>query len=208
VSLASRSLRADRLGPADIPVGIVVTRRVASADADAFECSLRALIEAASRRPERLSADVLRSPAGPGAIDYHILYRFADEARLRDWERSPERQTLLAQLEPLSRERGRRELTWLEAWFDLPEQAAPPARSRMAGLTWLAIWPLVSMALWLLAPWLHGLPFLARTAAITALLVLAMTYIVMPPLTHLVRPWLQPTGGSLAPDLAAGEEPA
>ncbi len=66
----------------------------------------------------------------------------------------------------------------------------------MALLTRLGIWLLVSLALWVIAPPLGGLPFLARTAAITGMTVLAMTYFVMPRfvmprLARFALPWLQ-----------------
>lgn len=62
----------------------------------------------------------------------------------------------------------------------------------MALLTWFGIWPLVSLVLWALTPRLGGLPFLVRTAPITALVVLPMTYLIMPWLARLARPWLRP----------------
>ncbi len=70
----------------------------------------------------------------------------------------------------------------------------PPSRHRMAALSWLGIWPLVSLALWGLAPGLAGLPFLARTALTSAVVVVLMTYLVMPRLARLAAPWLQPGG--------------
>ena len=61
----------------------------------------------------------------------------------------------------------------------------------MAVLTWIGIWPLVSAVLWFLTPDLMALPFLVRTAVNSAVLVLAMTYVVMPWLVRIADPWLQ-----------------
>jgi antibiotic biosynthesis monooxygenase (ABM) superfamily enzyme len=69
-----------------------------------------------------------------------------------------------------------------------PDQPQP-SRHRMAALTWLGICPLVSVLLRFLAPDLTTLPFLARTALITAAAVLAMTYLVMPRLVRLAALW-------------------
>ena len=65
-------------------------------------------------------------------------------------------------------------------------------QSRRHGIalqTWLGIWPLVSVALWLVAPRLGMLPFLVRTALITALVVAAMSYLVMPGFACIARIW-------------------
>ena len=55
----------------------------------------------------------------------------------------------------------------------------PPPRAKMALLTWLGIWPLVTAALLWLAPRLGTVPLVARTAVITALLVLTITHSVL-----------------------------
>jgi antibiotic biosynthesis monooxygenase (ABM) superfamily enzyme len=175
---------------AQASIGVVVTCRVQAAQAAAFEEGLGELMRAAAAVPGRVSADVLRGTAGPGGQEYYLVYRFVDEPSLRAWEASPQRQALVARLAPLFREAGRRELTGMEAWFDLPSGAPAPARWRMAVLTWLGIWPLVSLSLYLLAPHLAGLPFLLQTAVNSALLVLAMTYLVMPGLVRIAAPWL------------------
>ena len=182
-------------------VAIVLTRRVAIRNVEAFETSLRELIAAGARQPGQVDAQVLRGSRGPRSQDYHIVYRFTDQAKLSAWEASAERRALLARVEALAADTGRRQLTGMEAWFNLPS-APPPSRTRMALPTWVGIWPLVSLALLLLAPRLTRLPFLARTATITALLVLAMTYLVMPLLTRLAAPWLQPRGDRPAPTTA------
>jgi uncharacterized protein len=111
--------------------------------------------------------------------------------RLRAWESSPERRALVERIDALTIGGRRRELTGLEAWFDLPPGQLPPSRHRMAFVTWLGIWPLVSLALWLLAPYLVTLPFLLRTGTLSGLIVLIMTYVVMPQLTRLAEPLLR-----------------
>jgi antibiotic biosynthesis monooxygenase (ABM) superfamily enzyme len=174
-------------------VGTVITRRVPSSDVAAFEAGLRELIDAASRQPGHLSTEVLRGTSAPGGRDYYVVYRFADERSLRAWEVRPIRRELVARIDPLGEHAGRRELTGLEAWFDLPPAGPQPSRQRMALLTWLAIWPIVSVLLRFAVSHLSALPFLARTALITATIVLATTYLVMPRLTRLLAPWLRPT---------------
>ncbi len=83
-------------------------------------------------------------------------------------------------------------MSGLEAWFEpavVPASMHPP-RARMALVTWLGIFPTVSLVLWLAAPLLQALPFLLRTAVLTALIVVMMTWLVMPRLVRLLRGFL------------------
>jgi len=175
----------------DKAIGVVVTRRVPVGNVEAFETAMRELMRIASKQPGQVAGDVLRGAVRGGEREYFIVYRFADETRLRAWEASPERRALVGRIDPLTIGGRHHELTGLEAWFDLPPGQLPPPLHRMAFVTWLGIWPLVSLALWLLAPYLVILPFLLRTATLSALLVLAMTYVVMPQLAKLAAHWLR-----------------
>ena len=179
----------------DKAIGVVATRRVPAANVEAFETALRELKEIAAEQPGMIACDVLRGAVRGGERDYHVVYRFADEARLRAWDDSPERRALVARIDALTLGGRRHELTGLEAWFDLPPGQLPPSRHRMALLTWLGIWPLVSLALWLVAPHLVTLPFLLQTGSLSALVVLTMTYLVMPRLAKLAEPWLRAEAG-------------
>jgi uncharacterized protein len=173
----------------DEAVAVVLSLHVSSANIAAFDSVLRELIDAA-RQKGRLSGEVLRGPPGPSGRVYHIIYRFADERGLRAWETSSERRALAARAEALTRDATRRQLTGMEAWFDIPSGLPAPSRHRMAALTWIGIWPLVSLSLWIVAPLYADLPFLFRTALTSALLVGAMTYVVMPFLARIAEPWL------------------
>lgn len=175
-------------------VTVVVSRHVPAANMAAFEAVMHELMQHAADHQGHISGEVFRGPPGPGGRDYHAVYRFTDPETLRAWEFSDDRQALLAKLEPLTTGQSRRELTGLEAWFDLPGAAAPPPRNRMALLTWVALWPTVSLilagVLALGADW----PFLVRTGATTAIAVVLMTYVVMPRLTRAAMPWLRARG--------------
>lgn len=173
-------------------IGVVVTRCVPLVNVSQFEDGLRELIRVASRQPGHISAEILRGAVQPVGRFYYIIYRFSNEANLRAWENSAERKSLVALLEPLAVDAGRHELTVMEAWFDLAPGLAPLPRFRMAVVTLIGIWPLVSLVLWLLTPHLTALPFLFRTAVNSTVLVIAMTYWVMPWLVRLADRWLQP----------------
>jgi antibiotic biosynthesis monooxygenase (ABM) superfamily enzyme len=174
---------------ADESMAVVLSLHVPAENITAFDAVLRELIDAA-RRKGRISGEVLRGPPGTSGRFYHVLYRFADEESLRAWETSSERRALAARAEALAAPAARSQLTGMEAWFDVPSGTRAPSRLRMAVLTWIGIWPLVSIALWLVAPLYGDLPFLLRTALTSALLVGAMTWLVMPFLARKAERWL------------------
>jgi antibiotic biosynthesis monooxygenase (ABM) superfamily enzyme len=85
-------------------------------------------------------------------------------------------------------------VTGLETWFTLPGQpgTAPPPPYKMALVTWIAIFPVITAIVVLTGSLLEGLPLALRLAITTALAVPLMTWVVMPRLTRLLRGWLYP----------------
>jgi uncharacterized protein len=135
--------------PADAtgPVTTTVTRRVKPGHEPLYEQVLDGIIAAASRFPGHLGAEVFR-PQSAAAGEYRVVYRFDTAQHLRAWLDAPEHAAWLQQAEahvlgPLRRQ----VLTGLEAWFTLPTQPAtpPPPRAKMAVLTWMTIFPLITL---------------------------------------------------------------
>jgi len=174
----------------DRTVGVVITRHVREHDAAGFEAGVRKAIRAASKQPGWISVEVLCQPLTATHREYNIVHRFSDEERSRAWETSDARRELLARVDTLAADTDRQELTGMEAWFALPAGAAPPARWRMALLTWVGIWPPVTLVIGLIAPHLAALPLAARTALIATILVTTMTYLAMPLLISAAHRWL------------------
>jgi hypothetical protein len=140
-----------------------------------------------------LAADLL-PPEAPGG-DYQVVINFASEADLAAWDACPARAAIHARMREVAEaEPEYRSLSGLEAWFApavVPASMHPP-RARMAVVTWLGIFPTVSFFLYFVLPYLQGLPFLPRTALLTGLIVMTMTWVVMPRLTRWMRGFLNP----------------
>jgi hypothetical protein len=178
----------------DPPVTVVAVHRVKPGKEKAFEETMSGLIKAAMTFDGHLGANVLR-PTDPAEPQYHIIFKFNRMSNLRRWEASEVRRTWLIRLAELTQESLPFQiLTGLETWFTLPAQRAvvPPPRYKMAVITWLAIFPLIVGINILFGSFLNSLPMLLRSLILTVMLVLLMTYVVMPRMTRLFARWLYP----------------
>lgn len=177
---------------ADQPVTVMVVRTVRRGAEAEFESAMAALTASALSYPGHLGVNVFR-PATVGDRRYRVVFKFDSGAHLDAWRVSDETRRLLERVQNATEgEPEVTEMTGLEAWFTLPGRpaAAPPPRRRMALVTWVALWPLVSLLLGVLGPWMEPLPFLLRTGVLTALVTVLMTWVVMPRLTALLSGWL------------------
>lgn len=180
--------------PASSPsTGVMrVARRRAKVGCEpAYEALVRGMFTAAHSLPGFLGAELI-PPACEGG-QYQVVMRFATQQDLDRWDVSDLRRLWHKRLAAVADgDPEYRLLTGLEAWFT--QASAPvnhqPVRWKMACITWLGIFPTVSLLLAYVAPHLAVLPFLLRTALFTALVVLIMTWGVMPRLVPLFRHWL------------------
>lgn len=175
--------------PTSTPSTLLITRRVRPGSETAFEVWLRGVLAVMAGFPGHHSATVIRP--GPGRREYVLLIRWSSAADLARWRGSDEARDWIGRAGPLTESVDARELHGLEAWFDLPGPRPPP-RWKMAVLTWLAIYPLILLLSFVLAPWIAELPLPVRVAITAGILVPTMTWIMMPWLTGRFVGWLQP----------------
>ena len=69
---------------------------------------------------------------------------------------------------------------------------SPPPRFKLALLTWAGAYPIITVILGLLGPELAIWPLGLRTLVVSVLMVATLSWVVMPGLTRLLRPWLSP----------------
>jgi uncharacterized protein len=182
------------------PVTTTVTRRVKPGHEAAYEEFLEGIIAAAGSCAGYLGVEVFRSD-NPGG-EYRIVYRFDDADHLRDWLDSDEHAAWLARAEPHAAGPTRTQfITGLESWFTLPARpdVPPPPPYKMALLTWITIFPLITVVVVALGPLLDGMALVPRLGITTAVTVPLMTWIVMPRVTRALRPWLYPTRSRARP---------
>ena len=71
-----------------------------------------------------------------------------------------------------------------------PRLQRTPPRYKLAVITWLGIFPLITLVLALFGPLLMQLPLVARTFVLSTTLVPVMTYLIVPLYTWLFSRWL------------------
>jgi antibiotic biosynthesis monooxygenase (ABM) superfamily enzyme len=79
-----------------------------------------------------------------------------------------------------------------EAGRDAAARRAPagPPRYKLALLTWVAAYAVITLLLGVLGPATSSWPLALRTLVLSVTMVVALTWLVMPRLTRLFRPWL------------------
>lgn len=174
------------------PVTVVVRRRVKpGAEAD-FERALREFVEFALAFPGNRGIDVLRPQQGRSR-EYTVVNHFVDRTARNAFKAAPDYRAWMARLRELTEQDSYiEERDGLGGWFTPPEAPcpSPPARIKMALVTFLGVYPLTSslpaLATWLLPTWHPLLVSVFVTGAIVA----ALTWVIMPTLTRLFARWL------------------
>jgi hypothetical protein len=173
-----------------------ISQRIEPACEQAYEALLGGIHEEAKKFGGFLRREVIKSTAG-NHLEYTHVIHFDDEAHLRRWEHSPERHAWLSRMSSMAvHTTPLQVLTGLETWFTLSadKPIVPPPRYKMAMVTWLAIFPLITLVSYATVPIFVDVPIVVRVLAMTVLVVPLMTYVVMPRMTRLFRRWLYPAG--------------
>ncbi|TQV83807.1 hypothetical protein [Denitrobaculum tricleocarpae] len=69
----------------------------------------------------------------------------------------------------------------------------PPNRHKMALLTWVIVYPMITLLLAALDPVLNGVAMPLRTLALTLIMVPALVYVALPFATGQLQGWLKQT---------------
>jgi uncharacterized protein len=173
------------------PIHIAITRRVRAGCEAEFQQALREFFQMSFAHGGVLGASMLIPPPGSDSHEFGILRTFADEKERDTFYASPmfkawdERARTLTEGEPVYRQ-----LHGLEAWFRSP--GVPPPRWKMAMITLLGVYPVSLLIGFILSPQLRKLPLALNLFIVSALIVVCLTWIVMPRLTRLFHRWLFP----------------
>src|ERR687898_2276781 len=186
------------------PVTVIVKRIAKKDKIKEFEEWLSGISKEVSRQEGSMGIDIIR-PSSNGSskskFEYVVIFRFDSYDNLAKWEKSPIRNEWLQKGRKLvEADPDVQKMTGLEFWFTpffkdesspmIPLQ--PPPRYKMVIVTI----PVISILLLTLVPQIHfltemlSIPFPIRLVIALTITVLLMTYVIMPLLTKLLKPWL------------------
>ena len=175
----------------DTPVTIIVKRRPRPGLEKEFEEVVSGISRAAMGFKGHLGVNIFRPTK---LIPYYrIVFKFDSRRNFIHWETSDERQQWLDRFSEVDMGDPEMEvLSGLETWFTANDEEAvvPPPRHKMVIVLWLSI-SILSILIYLaFDPLLADIPPIWRILSGTLVVVLLMTYIVMPFLTKLLHRWL------------------
>jgi len=180
---------------------VVVARRVRPGCEDVFQEWADGFTREVTSRAGCLTCQLV-PPLGKAQPEWVFVSTFDTPQNLRAWIESPERAQWLAQAEPLVEGPGEAQvISGLEQLFGLlpPTVAPPPPVWKVAVSVLVGLYPLSLFSQTVLGPrldqllMLEELPLLlVRGAISTVLMVILMTWVVMPGVTRVLKPWLYP----------------
>jgi antibiotic biosynthesis monooxygenase (ABM) superfamily enzyme len=169
-------------------VTVTVARVVREDQCAAFERWADGVLAVAASFPGNLGASLLHP--GPDSSEYHLVYRFVDDASLAAWERSAERRSALAHVEDMVDDERYARVAGLESFFTRGAQPGP--RWRLTVLTIAVVFAITSLFQLVVTPNLQGWPLEARLLLSAVVVVLLLGQVLMPALTRLLSGWLHP----------------
>ena len=187
----------DNLGN-DGPVTVIVTRKAKKEKIGEFEEWMDGIIHEAMKFEGHMGVNIIRPP-DPSNPEYVVIFRFNTYENLAKWEKSEIRKEWLDKSKEVAEGEAMVEKqTGLEFWFtprsgingDKAPATIQPPRYKMAIVVTGIIFVLVSILLPPVRQLTIGLPVLLSTLVGVVMMVMLMTYVIMPAATRLLRPWL------------------
>jgi antibiotic biosynthesis monooxygenase (ABM) superfamily enzyme len=191
----------------DGPITVIVTRTVKKGRIKEFEDWMDGIVHESLKFEGHLGVDIIR-PIEESKPEYVIIFRFNTLNNLLKWERSQARKDWLEKSKELVEGEDKvQKFTGLEFWFT-PRSASrteseannnealsqpvnlPPPRYKMAIVTSGIVFVLLNTLIPQIELLTTPLPLLLSSLLGVIIMVFLMTYLIMPSITRLLKPWL------------------
>ncbi|MEJ2880459.1 antibiotic biosynthesis monooxygenase [Pedobacter sp. GR22-6] len=168
-------------------IHVAITRKILPGKEEEFKASLRNFLGESFAQGGVHGAAIISSFPGAEDNEIGILRTFKDIQERDAFYNSEQFMRWEAYASTLTETPVYRDLTGLEAWF---RSASPPPRWKMAIATLCGVFP-TSLLLYYFTGWLLiGLPAPLRILITGMLMVGLLTWVVMPLITKILKPWL------------------
>ena len=160
----------------------------------ALEEVAQATLKAASTFPGFAGGNLLQPAPGAANAEWQLLVQFTTPAQLRAWQSSALCHSWKARSDALTVGPARvRGIHGLEGWVASAgrDGASPPPKWKIALVTMLGIDPTIRLVPALLAPVVGAWPPWLGSLAVTSVVMVLMTWLVMPFLTQVFKRWLR-----------------
>jgi len=173
------------------PVTVIVAQRVKPGREEEYEAWVSHIAQVASIYPGHMGTNVVR-PQPRVRPEYVVVFRFDCYEHLKVWMTSRDREDWLAKVKPLiASDPEIQQVSGIEAWFSLPGQALKtPPRYKTALLSWIAVYVLINLLNRFVTPLLQAFPVWIASLIICGIMVVLLTYVIMPQVTQLFGKWL------------------
>lgn len=176
------------------PISVCITRTVKPGCEADFEQALHDFVQRSLTLPGQMGVHIMRPAPGSGLRDYGIIRRFANRAAVEEFRMSPEYLEWNQIAVELTEGVGRaEELSGLESWFTAP---GAPLRSlpkwKMAVATVIGVYPASLLLGETVGRWTHEWPIPLRALIVAIVMVVLLTWVMMPLVTRLLHGWLHP----------------
>jgi antibiotic biosynthesis monooxygenase (ABM) superfamily enzyme len=170
---------------------ILVHRSVSREEEQRFLEVLQSLLGEFNRISGTLGSHVFRRELGD-QVEFSILQGFSDESVHQAWRKSPGFERWLREVAPEKPTPGHlRRYSGMEALFVSAKTPGAPLRWKMALLMLAAVFPFsLAINLWF-APVLARMSAVIGSLVTSIVMVLLMTYVIVPILTWLFAGWLK-----------------
>ncbi|MCG2613764.1 antibiotic biosynthesis monooxygenase [Terrimonas sp. NA20] len=172
-----------------MPVHVAITRKVLPGKEEEFKKALRNFLGDSFIHGGVHGAAMITSLPGTDEREIGILRTFKDEAERDAFYQSKLFKEWDAYASTLTEETVYRDLTGLEAWFRSP---MPPPRWKMALVTLCGVFPASILLFFSIGKLIKEWPLMARLFVTAFLMVVMLTWFIMPLLTKGLKKWLKP----------------
>ncbi len=194
--MSKQNTSEETLGTSTGPVTVVITHKAKRGCEEQFKAWLKGINKEATQYQGYMGVQVIEPPSASDR-EYVIIIRFDSYEHLKIWNGSDIRKHYLDELHILTVDESTYKYQrGLDSWVSLPErpEQMPPPRHKMAFIIWLALTPLILLIPPITEPLLSELGLTKPLPALItcAILVVLMTYAVMPLMSRMFKKWLFP----------------